>query len=109
MAWEESCWLGVGRGHRCLLRLFHPFTQCPLRCRTVSPPCFACFTCCTRPTPAPACCPITVATALSEGESKRKHCVMVEVMGQQVGPWHGWAGWVAGLSRQMRDGGACLL
>jgi len=26
-----------------------------------------------------------VATALSEGESRRKHVVMIEIMGQQVG------------------------
>ena len=30
---------------------------------------------------------LAVATALSEGEAKPKHCVMLEVKGQQVGGW----------------------
>ena len=32
----------------------------------------------------PASCLLAVATALSEGESKRKHCIMLEVQGSQV-------------------------
>ena len=43
------------------------------------------------PTPPRTCCARrAVATALSEGEARRKHVVMVEILGQQVRRAH-WA------------------